>query len=62
MHVSVKKLRAHRAMCFQEDLSLFGKDHLTTSLIPDGNFVIKPVALSVTGNGNCLFNSVSLVF
>jgi len=49
----------------QVDLSQFGKDHLTTSLIPydiAGNFAIKPVALSVNRNGNCLFNSFSRSF
>ena len=46
-------------------LSILGKDALSASLIPayiwsepEGG---KPVALQVTGNGNCLYNSAPLV-
>ena len=42
------------------DLSKYGKDDLSTTSIPDdinSTFASNPVALSVTGNGNCLILS-----
>ena len=47
------------------DLSKWSKDDFSTGLIPGDidfkYFAGKPVALTVTGDGNCLYNSASLV-
>ena len=47
------------------DLSKWSKDDFSTGLIPDDidckYFAGKPVALTATGDGNCLYNSASLV-
>ena len=47
------------------NLSKRSKDHFSTGLIPDDldykYFASKPVALTVTGDGNCLSNSASLL-
>ena len=47
------------------DLSKCSKDEFSTGLIPNDidckYFPGKPVALTVSGDGNCLYNSASLV-
>ena len=47
------------------DLSKWSKDDFSTGLIPDDNdckyFTGKPVAWTVSGDGNCLYNSASMV-
>lgn len=46
------------------DLSALAKDDLSTSLLPEdisSKPVGNPVALHTTGNGNCLYNSASVI-
>ena len=47
------------------DLATLSKDNLSTSLVPEDIYSQPqagiPVALQATGNGNCLYNSASLI-
>ena len=47
------------------DLATLSKDNLSTSLVPEDIYSQPqagiPVAVQATGNGNCLYNSASLI-